>query len=559
MNKFKKHLKLFISTVLIILGVYSSTTISINNQVLASEKTITNQTFPVSLDGRTLFSFSSNVTGIPPKTRAQRVSKSIEKIAEDFNIDLNDIEAIETEGGILISSKDEWIMSVTSGDAKAAKVSTENLATNYLKKIKEAISQYRDKRSPERTLTGIADTILSTVVVLIILGLINYIFPKIHEYSDRYRVVFFKPLTIQNWQILSADQQAELFWKTLKIIRWLIILGIFYIYIPLVLSFFPSTERFGKHVFDSFYSSLQSTWVNLIKYLPNLFNILIVCVLTYYFIRLSNALFKALENGSLVLPGFYRDWARPTYKLTAFLIWALAAAIIFPYLPGFNSPAFQGVSILLGAIVTFGGASTISNIFGGFVTIYTRAFQIGDRITIGEYSGVVIEKSILSTRICTLNNEIVTIPNSTIVASSITNFSASLRDISMPLVLHTTVTLGYDLSWRKIHQALISAALATDDILQDPAPVVWQTSLDDFYVSYELRAYTDKPLKFKIIYTELHQNIQDKCNEVGIEIMSPHYSALRDGNQTTIPVSYLDKNYQAPGFKIEHDTKNKQV
>jgi small-conductance mechanosensitive channel len=129
----------------------------------------------------------------------------------------------------------------------------------------------------------------------------------------------------------------------------------------------------------------------------------------------------------------------------------------------------------------------------------------------------------------------------------------------MPLVLHTTVTLGYDLPWRKVHQALISAALATDDILQNPAPVVWQTSLDDFYVSYELRAYTDKPLKFKIIYTELHQNIQDKCNEVGIEIMSPHYSALRDGNQTTIPVSYLDKNYQAPGFKIEHDTKNKQV
>jgi small-conductance mechanosensitive channel len=296
---------------------------------------------------------------------------------------------------------------------------------------------------------------------------------------------------------------------------------------------------------------LQLTWANLIKYLPNLFNILIVCVLTYYFIRLSNALFKALENGSLVLPGFYRDWARPTYKLTAFLIWALAAAIIFPYLPGFNSPAFQGISLLVGAIITFGGASTISNIFGGFVTIYTRAFQLGDRITVAEFTGVVIEKSILSTRICTINNEIVTIPNSSIVASSIKNFSASLRDIQQPLILTTTVTLGYDLPWRLIHQTLIEAALATQEILADPPPTIWQKSLDDFYVSYELRCCTKFPSHFKEIYTELHANIQDKCNQAGIEIMSPSYTSLRDGNQTTIPTNYLDKAYRSAKFNVE--------
>ena len=60
-----------------------------------------------------------------------------------------------------------------------------------------------------------------------------------------------------------------------------------------------------------------------------------------------------------------------------------------------------------------------------------------------------------------------------------------------------------------------------------------------------------KSLNYKIIYAELHQNIQDKCNEVGIEIMSPHYSSLRDGNQTTIPANYLGQDYQAPGFRVD--------
>ncbi|MGB5594074.1 MAG: mechanosensitive ion channel family protein, partial [Crocosphaera sp.] len=249
---------------------------------------------------------------------------------------------------------------------------------------------------------------------------------------------------------------------------------------------------------------------------------------------------------------FYPDWAQPTYKLTVILILALAAAIVFPYLPGFNSPAFQGISLLVGALVTFGGASTIANLIGGFVVIYTRAFQIGDRIKIENFRGVVLEKSILSTRICNGENEIITIPNSIMVASTIINYSATVRELKQPLVINTSITLGYDVPWRLVHETLINSALETVDILEDPAPYVWQTSLDDFYVSYELRAYTNKTKSVLIghIFSQLHQNIQDKCAEVGIEILSPHYAAVRDGHQNTIPENYLPKDYQAPGFRL---------
>ena len=82
-----------------------------------------------------------------------------------------------------------------------------------------------------------------------------------------------------------------------------------------------------------------------------------------------------------------------------------------------------------------------------------------------------------------------------------------------------------------------------------------QTALNDFYVSYELNAYTDAPEYMPRIYSELHQNIQDKFNEGGVEIMSPHYTNLRDGNQTTIPADYLPPDYHAPGLRITNVAK----
>jgi small-conductance mechanosensitive channel len=229
----------------------------------------------------------------------------------------------------------------------------------------------------------------------------------------------------------------------------------------------------------------------------------------------------------------------------------LSAILIFPYLPASSSSSFQGVSIFIGAIFTFGSTAIIGNIISGIVLIYTRAFQLTDIIQVNGQRGKVIEKTMLSTRIMTPDNEVITIPNASLLVSDITNYSAVIRDQHQPLLLKTTITLGYDLPWRKVHQVLIDAAKQTEDILSDPEPFVLQTSLDDFYVSYTLKAFTNYPEKMPLIYSALHQNIQDKCNEADIEIMSPHYSNLRDGNQTTIPANYLPDDYQAPGFHFD--------
>ena len=152
-----------------------------------------------------------------------------------------------------------------------------------------------------------------------------------------------------------------------------------------------------------------------------------------------------------------------------------------------------------------------------------------------------------------LEKEFITIPNSNILASNVINYSNSKLQVG--LVLHTTVTIGYDVPWRKVHQILTCAAKKTSYLNPEIAPFVHQTSLDDFYVSYQLNAHTNEPDKQPGIYSELHENIQDGFNEAGIEIMSPHYRAGRDGNSMAIPKDYLPEGYVTPGFKIE-DNKN---
>ena len=228
--------------------------------------------------------------------------------------------------------------------------------------------------------------------------------------------------------------------------------------------------------------------------------------------------------------------------------------VIFPYLPGSDSKVFQGVSVFLGFLFTFGSAGSLSNIMAGLVLTYMRLFKIGDRVKIGEIVGDIIEKSLLVTRIRTIKNEIISIPNSSVLNSHTINYSSDTVDNG--LILHTTVTIGYDVPWKDMQQALLNAADRTDLILKEPRPFVLQTSLEDFYVSYQINAYTKDANKQATIYSQLHSNIQDCCNEVGIEIMSPHYRAARDGNRTTIPDNYLDKDYIAPSFNIKNTDKN---
>jgi small-conductance mechanosensitive channel len=226
--------------------------------------------------------------------------------------------------------------------------------------------------------------------------------------------------------------------------------------------------------------------------------------------------------------------------------------LIFPYLPGSGSPAFQGVSVFVGILFSLGSSNAIANMVAGMVITYMRPFKIGDRVKIGEITGDVVEKTALVTRIRTVKNEDVTVPNSTVLLTSTINYSANTRANSTGLIVHTTITIGYDAPWKDVHNALVAAALRTTLVLHEPMPFVLQTSLNDFYVSYQINCYTKEANRQAMIYSDLHRNIQDCFNEAGIEIMSPHYMHQRKGNKSTIPANYLPGDENGLGLDDEN-------
>ena len=506
--------------------------------------------FPVVLDGKTLFTIFVGGMTTSAEQRAEVVTKEIQRIAEDSSIALDSF-ALEDFGEvIIITAQDDIILGLTNDDASAANQPLDEMAGQYLRAIKDAVVEYREERSRE----SLGEDILLSLVLTIGLVILLFLLYKLASITRNTLEPWLRrtrPGRIQRLQLFSVETQIKLVGRLIGFIRLIILLALLYAYFSFIFRIFPQTRTFGAKFRQPFYDALKLVGTGFVNFLPNLIIIILTIVITYYLIRFCGLFFRAIDWGMITLPGFDRDWAKPTNKIVAMLIIAGALAIIIPYLPVYDSPAFQGISLLVGALITFGGASTVANLVGGTVIIYTRAYRLGDLIKTENHMGFVHEQTILATRLRTPTGEIVTIPNANLISTSIINYEAFQRELKMPLMIHTTITLGYDVPWRKVHQVLVDAARATENILDEPAPYVLQTSLEDFYVRYELTAYTQVLEKKDLTSSELHQNIQDKCHEAGIEILSPHYSAIRDGHQTTIPGEYLAPDKTTPGARVD--------
>jgi small-conductance mechanosensitive channel len=338
--------------------------------------------------------------------------------------------------------------------------------------------------------------------------------------------------------------------RALRVVATLLVL---YFYVPLVLSFFPWTAPLSRRIVGIALRPFANAWNGFIDYLPNLFYLAAGVIIVRYLLKLIKLVADAISAGTITIEGFHPDWSEPTYKIVRTLVFIFAVMVLYPYLPGAGSDAFKGVSLFVGVLFSLGSSGAVGNMVAGVVLTYTRAFNVGDRVKVGETTGDVIEKTLLVTRLRTIKNVSITIPNGQVLGGQIVNYTALAKERG--LILHTSVTIGYDAPWKTVHELLIQAAERTTHILKDPKPFVHQTSLDDFYVAYQLNAYTDRADAQAAIYSELHGHIQDCFNEGGVEILSPHYRAQRDGNMVTIPASYLPADYKAPSFRVEETGK----
>ncbi|MCE7994698.1 MAG: mechanosensitive ion channel family protein [Roseivirga sp.] len=491
--------------------------------------------------------------GIGPYSLEKRAERIAEKLTglKSGELDISQLEVVPGDLADDIVCGDVLIMSLNAADANALGLSRKGAAVYYTD-LMIAFAESEDIAPMNVQSLLINAGIALVIVILFAFGLryFNKLFRLFYHKIHAQKGKIFKGFSIKKYELLTEEKQVLFVVYAVKAVRIVLLVLIIYLLLPVLFSLFPWTQSIADTLFGYVLDPVKSIGAKAVAFIPNLLTIIVIWIVTKYLLKLLEFFKEEVARGRLELPGFYPEWAKPTFNIVKILIIALAFIGVWPLLPMSDSDIFKGVSTFIGLLVALGGAGAISNVIAGLVITYMRSFKIGDRVKIGDVMGDVKEKSLLNTRIKTIKNEIITIPNSQMLNSHTINYTTANDE--QGLILHTTITLGYDVPWRTAHKVLIEAALATEFVKKLPKPYVLQTSLDDFYVSYQLNARTREIHKMALIYSEMHKNIQDKCNEAGIEILSPHYGAQRDGNHSTIPQEHLPEDYQAPWFRIKN-------
>jgi small-conductance mechanosensitive channel len=294
-------------------------------------------------------------------------------------------------------------------------------------------------------------------------------------------------------------------------------------WLEIALGLYPWTRPLAADIFQLVLDPLKEIGGGLLASLPDLIFLAILIVVIRFVLRVIRTFFDRVHRGWIRLPTFDRDLALPTYRIIRVAVIVFGLVIAYPYIPGSDSEAFKGMSIFFGVILSIGSSSFIANIIAGYSLIYRRAFREGDRIRVGDLEGEVVDMKTMNTRIRSLKNEDINIPNSIVLSSAIVNYTTYERDPG--LILHTDVGIGYDVPWRQVEAMLLEAASRTEGLRHDPIPFVLQRSLGDFTVVYQLNTYCDDVSRINSFYSALHANIQDVFNEYGVQIMSPNYVA----------------------------------
>ena len=475
---------------------------------------------------KTLFYIYSPLGAFSPLDRVRAVEDKLTHLAHEYAFHSDSLTIHSTISTAEIQYAHQSILEIDSTDALWMNTSKEQLAHTYASQIAIAVAVYQQANSLQSFLQEAGLALLVIVLVITFIYVIKKLSGKLGHKIRAQHGKKIKGIRIRNYEVFNAGRQIDALLFVNNLVKWALIIVLVYLTLPVLFGIFPWTKGIATTLLGYFLNPAKKILWSFWNYLPNFFTVILIGVVFRYLLKGIHYLKNEIEKGRLAIPGFFPDWAAPTYQIIRVIVVAFMFILVFPYLPGSNSLAFKGVSVFLGVLFTFGSAGPLGNLISGLVLTYMRSFRVGDRVKINDVTGDIIEETLLVIRIRTIKNEIISIPNSSVLSSHTVNYSsASTQD---GLVINTTVTMGYDTPWRSVHELLIEAALATEYIQADPRPFVLQTSLDDYAVSYQINGYTREANKQDVIYSNLYQNIQDLFNKAGLELLSPQYITLKE-------------------------------
>ena len=480
---------------------------------------------PIVFEKDTLYYLYTSYGPYDIDTRVKYVEEKLKELYNDPYFVADSIKIKPAGDYLSVMYNDKTITGVSMVDALWENSSQTELAQRYANIIKNTIVKYKEQNSLKSVLIRLAELLLVLFIAFILVWAINRLFDFLKKIALNSEHRFLTSIRIRNYDFIKKPGIVKALVKLLAILRIVFLLFLLITIIPLIFDIFSSTQYLSKIIVQWISEPIKNVGIAIIGYLPHLFYIVIIAVITRYVLKILRFFALEIERGILKIKGFHPEWAHTTYVLARMMLWVLALVIMFPHLPGSDSDAFKGISIFLGVLISLGSSSAISNAIAGIVISYMRPFQVGDWIKSGEIIGAVIEKNALVTRLKTINNEDITIPNSAILSGATMNFTSIGKEIG--LALNVQVKVRYDYSDNLVEELLIEAALKTNGISPKPHPYIFQISLSELNAVYELNAYTFHPENMYFIKSHLTKNIQSTFRQANIEIFSTQYVEIR--------------------------------
>jgi len=487
----------------------------------AQEHVAEEMSAPVVVDGAALFRVRGT-SAYPADKRAGIIAQRIVSLAADPTFTREKLRIDNAQPDVAVVMADNTLlMAVYDADARLEGVAPNILAASIVIRIGEAVDTWRHDRAPAILGRNALFAAGATLAFFLVLWASLVLFRRASRLKDGSLGKRVRDVNVFGLSILRAQQLWVLLGGALRLFWVTTILAAGYLYLSSVLMLFPWTRGFASNLIMLLVDPLRTIGRGFLEALPNLGFLLVLYFITRYALKLIRLFFDNIAEGKVTLTDFEQDWAIPTYRLVKIVVVAFAVIVAYPYIPGSSSEAFKGVSLFIGVIFSLGSSSVISNMIAGYTMIYRKLFKVGDRVRIGEFVGDVDQVRMLVSYLRTVKNEIVVIPNSTIINGEVVNYTTLSRKAG--LILHTTVGIGYETPWRQVEAMLLEAAARTPGLLREPPPFVMHKTLGDFCVIYEINAFCDDSHAMDRLYTELHRNILDLFNEYGVQIMTPAY------------------------------------
>jgi small-conductance mechanosensitive channel len=480
------------------------------------------QSAPVVLANRNIIVLRGPIAGYSARERANAATRRIDGVLE--NDKTPTVSIGDTEDGTQVMLGDTLAFLVTRIDVDPMiGETTHNVAREAAKRLERAVTEYREQHTPRYLLIQTGWAAIGTAIVAALLWLLFFV----DRWAGRRIAVAAaaqaQRVRVHGVRFLDPYQMRRFARRVFAAFIWAIALLAAYGWLTFILKQFPYTRPWGEHMEGNLFELLGSVALAIVNAIPGLLVVAVILLIARLIIRFANIFFDRIQSGSITIRALDRDTVVPTRRIFQCVVWAFALALSYPYLPGADTEAFKGLSVLVGLMVTIGASSLVAQAVSGLVLTYTHAFRAGEYVRIGDTEGTVAGIGAFSTRVRTGLGEEVMVPNSLALQNTTRNFSRAVAGTGF--VVNTSVTIGYSTPWRQVHAMLELAAQRTRDIAHEPAPYVRQTKLSDFYAEYHLIAYSpiDHPVRRIEMLSELNANIQDAFNEYGVQITSPHY------------------------------------